>query len=57
MKTRGPPWYNGKGSPEARKRAAQRYYQKHAEELKAAARARYRQKYGGLKREQKNTIP
>lgn len=57
MKTQGPPHYRGKASPEARKRANQRYYQKHAEKLKAAERARYRKKYGGLKREQEDTIP
>lgn len=56
MKTRGPPHYSGKGSPEARKRAARSYYLKNAERLKAAQRARYQQKFGGLKREQKNSL-
>lgn len=45
-----------KGYTPARAEANRKYYQAHAEEIKAAVRARYRQKYGGLKREQKNTI-
>lgn len=44
---------SGKGSPEARKRAAAKYYRKHAERLKAIERERYRKKFGGLKRDKK----
>jgi len=48
---------SGRGSPEARKRAADRYYARHAERLRAAERARYRARLGGMtKRERRATL-